>query len=262
MIRKIKSFFRINWIKTIVFNFKTFNFKTAARLPVFIYGQCDFVTHKGAIEISNVRSGILLFGRIRDSGIYGNKSVYPSIVKLYSTIKMCSIEGGTQMGGGIKLVVEKDATLTLGSDVSIGHNSLIYVSKKISFGNHVSVSWECQFYDTDFHYILAPNNMIAYNKKPVCIGNNVWIGNRVTIQKGSVPSSSIVGSNSLVSTDYSNSKGGVYVGVPAKIIKEGYRRIFGVKLEKEISRIFETNPSKFELDISRIDTLRHITKHY
>ena len=61
------------------------------------------------------------------------------------------------------------------------------------------------------------------------IGNNCWIGNRVTVNKGTqLPNFTIVAAGSLTNKDYT--KDGkthlTLAGCPAKIVAEGYERIF------------------------------------
>lgn len=84
-------------------------------------------------------------------------------------------------------------------------------------------------------------NVIKRNKKPVIIGDRVWIGNRVTIQCGSLPPDSVVGSGSLVNKDYSTGKNGLYAGIPAVFIKEGIRRIFDFQEEHKLDQFFLEN---------------------
>lgn len=258
MFYKIKEILRINWIKTLAFNCRTFNVSTAIYLPVLIYGKCYYKTHKGAIQISNLRRGMMIIGRIPNSYIYGELSVYPSVVRILGTVVLKGNEGRVQLGGGNKLVVGQKATLVFGEDVSLGQNSTICSAKYLEFGNHVSVSWDCQFYDTDFHYIIAPDNKIRSNTRDVYIGDHVWIGNRVSIQKGSVPSNSIVGANSVVMHDYRNEKSGIYVGSPARLLKSGYRRIFGKSYEKIINQYFSDHSDMDCFDASNLTALEHI----
>lgn len=260
MYNRLLEILRINWIQTLLFNFITFDVYTAIHLPVLIYGVCYFKTHKGAIQISKLRRGMMIIGRIPNSYIYGNLSVYPSVIRILGTIKLEGDTGRVQLGGGIKLVVGESASLIFGDDVSIGQNSLICCSKCIEFANRISVSWDCQFYDTDFHYMLSPHNTIMDNKKCVYIGDNVWIGNRCTIQKGSLPAFAIVGSNSVVTHDYCNEKSGIYVGTPAKLIKQGCSRIFGAKYEKIIDDYFKENKSYNTLDASGYPIFDQIIK--
>ena len=101
MFYRIKEVLRINWIKTLAFNFRTtFNVSTAIHLPVLIYGKYYYKTHKGAIQISNLRRGMMIIGRIPNSYIYGELLVYPSLVRILGTVVLKGNEGRVQLGGG------------------------------------------------------------------------------------------------------------------------------------------------------------------
>ena len=55
---RLKSILRLNFIKTIVFNFRMFDFKTAVKMPVFLYGNVDVTgCVRGMIEFSFPVSG-------------------------------------------------------------------------------------------------------------------------------------------------------------------------------------------------------------
>ena len=69
--------------------------------------------------------------------------------------------------------------------------------------------------------------------KPVSIGNFSWIGNRSTIGPGAkLPDYTIVASNSFVNKDFSSLIG----GIPAKLIREGWTRVWDTKREFEYQK--------------------------
>jgi acetyltransferase-like isoleucine patch superfamily enzyme len=142
------------------------------------------------------------------------------------------------INNGFAIAVEQGVSLLIGNDVEIGPLSKIYCENSISIGNTVSMSWEVQIFDTDFHY-MTDNGTIRRCNAPIEIGDNVWIGNRVTINKGSkVPSWAIVASNSLVNKDYSQYAGGILAGCPAKYIASSKKRIFSYSVEKRLNEYF------------------------
>ena len=71
------------------------------------------------------------------------------------------------------------------------------------------------------HGISVAKNMIDMPilKKPVKIGDNVWVGARVTILPGvTIGDNVVIAAGSVVTKDCSSS--GIYGVIPAKIIKK------------------------------------------
>ena len=111
---------------------------------------------------------------------------------------------------------------------------------RISIGERVEVTWDCQIYDTSFHYIIKEDGICGPLTIPIEIGNHVWIGNRTTVSKGAkIPSNSIVASNSLVSKDFSRFGEGILIaGIPAQVKQEGVERVYNGKQEAELDKQF------------------------
>ena len=62
--RKFKIARKVNWVKTLYFNFKMFSFSIARKLPVFFYGSIKFTSMKGEIKIkAPIKSGMIGFGQ-------------------------------------------------------------------------------------------------------------------------------------------------------------------------------------------------------
>ena len=67
--------------------------------------------------------------------------------------------------------------------------------------------------DSDAHYLFGDNHT-----KPVIIGDNVWIGTRVTILSGvKVGNGAVIAAGSLVKDNVPDNA--MVAGVPAKIIQ-------------------------------------------
>ena len=98
--------------------------------------------------------------------------------------------------------------------VEIGDNVLMGSNIYISDHNHGIYSGKNQ---TSPH--IPPVNRYVSNDKKVVIGNNVWIGEFVSILPGvTIDRGSIVGANSVVTKDIPPFS--IAVGTPAKVIKE------------------------------------------
>lgn len=127
---------------------------------------------------------------------------------------------------GRNVNVEKNAIfardVTLGDNSGIGVNAMISAGTRI--GDNVMMGPDCIIYNQmhRFDRTDIPMNQQGYHpRKPVTIGNDVWIGSRVTIMPGvTVGDGSVIGAGAVVTHDVPPYA--VVGGVPAKVIK--YRK--------------------------------------
>lgn len=238
----ILNIFKRNWYAILYFNFKMLPFKQAIKLPFDFYGSIKFKHLTGKVIINTpIRRGCFQFGLVESDIFYSS----PIIFSLKGNI----IFNGKPfcLGTGSLIEVNERATLELGGDVLICPRCKIIVRNHIKIASHVRVSWEGQIFDSNFHYTRNINTGAISNiNKEVIIGNNVWIANRVTINKGTIlPDYTIVASNSLCNKDYSKEgKNHITIaGSPAKIVAEGYERIFE-SLEPELAKQLSENENK------------------
>ncbi|MBE6637392.1 MAG: transferase [Ruminococcaceae bacterium] len=124
---------------------------------------------------------------------------------------------------GKKVNIEKGAYFS--SEVSLGDFSGLGVNAKIHgtcfIGNCVMMGEDCTIITRNhaFDRIDIPMmNQGFENERPVYIGNDVWIGDRVTILPGvHIGDGSVIGAGAVVTRDippYS-----VAVGVPAHVLR-------------------------------------------
>ena len=72
----------------------------------------------------------------------------------------------------------------------------------------------------DSHSIINEEGTRVNLAKDILIGNHVWIGHRVLINKGvKISDDSVVGTGSVVTNQF-NQKGVCIAGNPARVIKE------------------------------------------
>ena len=241
--KTIKELFRCNLLKTLFFNFKMLPFREAIKLPVLFYGRTDFRSLKGKIEIKGrIYTGKIQVGP-RDE--YVDTSVQNNIWTINGTIVF---HGPLVIFRGSYILVAKNAVFEIYSKqgemglTKIGSNTKIFCFEHIVLGYACRIAWECQIYDTSFHYIelLNRENEIKQLSKPVAIGDRVWLGNRSTISKGAIiPNDTIVASNSMVNKDFSQIEPySMLAGCPASVKTTGIRRVFDRKQEKELDEKF------------------------
>ncbi len=204
--------------KSFYFNLSVLPFRQAIRLPVFIRYNCKIKSAKGKIVFKNaIRRGIVKIG-FGNVGVF-DKKYSRSIVELKGAVVF---ESKATFGHGTKISVGPKATLTIGDNFTNTAEITIICFKDMSFGKNVLTSWNTLIMDTDFHatYHIQTNQTFSY-EEPVRIGNNVWIGTRAVVLKGScVPDGCIVGANALVNKKYEE-ENCLLAGNPTKICKRG-----------------------------------------
>lgn len=204
--------------KTLIFNLRCFDFKTAIKLPVFIYHKTKFYSLSGKVKITgNISRGMIKIG-------YPYVSIFsfntPTIIEISGEIEF---KGKASIGHGCSISVGKNGKLIIGDNFTVSSSSSIICHNKIEFGCNNLLSWQIIVMDTDFHNYKKDGVLQKWNDD-VKICDNVWIGMRCTILKGSfIPQSSIIASNAVLSGKKLNEYTGniLVAGNPAKVIQEG-----------------------------------------
>jgi acetyltransferase-like isoleucine patch superfamily enzyme len=137
-----------------------------------------------------------------------------------STIYVSGSRNSIYIASGVKL--RKSSIILRGENCKlfIGHNTTFGGIRIVNVGidNEIHIGSDCLFSDhielwaSDTHPIYDHENQIINQEKPVFIGNNVWVGSRVTILKGvTIHDGSILGMGSVILND-----------VPAATVSAGY----------------------------------------
>lgn len=155
----------------------------------------------------------------------------------------CSLEGGGQknvsignhtiiqahsiLGCWVKYGEQEfpNASITIGNECSIGEYNHITACNKITIGDglltgrYVIISDNSHGGLSEEEAQIAPANRELKSKGEVVIGNNVWIGEKVTVLAGvHIGNNVIVAANSVVTKDIPDNC--MAAGVPAKVVKE------------------------------------------
>ena len=203
--------------KTILINFKCLPISQAIKLPIIVSHKVLLKEIYGDIEINEkIKMGMIRIG-FGDIGIF-DKSLSRSIFKNSGKI---IFNGKCRIGHGSKLSVNRNAVITFGKDFSISAETSIVCNKKISIGNNVLISWDCLLMDTDFHNIYNIEDYIINKDKDIIIGNNVWIGCRNTLLKGTkINDDVVIAANSTICNDFLHEGKNIIIGGnPAKVLK-------------------------------------------
>lgn len=149
------------------------------------------------------------------------------------------VGGLTMIGGGALIAVGDGAVVKFGEGCFMNNRTKLFCENCIEFEDYVRFSWECQIFDSNFHY-TSHDGVIKPKLGEIHLGKRTWVGNRVTVQKNThLPPYSIVASNSVINKDYSaNEEGGMYAGTPAKLLSTKNKRIIGEDKELLIDLLF------------------------
>ena len=132
------------------------------------------------------------------------------------------IDNNFNIGQNIGILLCENAILSIGGadkeEVSgITSDTKIMCYKKITIGKDFLCSWNVFITDCDWHAIYK-NNLQVNSNAPVEIGNHVWIGSNVIINKSSVIGENvIIGAYSKIANTHIKS-GSTIAGCPPKII--------------------------------------------
>lgn len=200
--------------KTIYFNFRCFPFLTAVKLPVLIsYNTQILELHKGIIVFDQEPYRFMVkFGFGGSSGIIDRKSLIcleRGHVHFYGKTDFCA---------GISL--RNSGEIVFGNRFWANKNCTIWCSNSISFGDDVLLGWNIVFRDSDGHLIIS-NNVSQCIEGPISIGKHCWICSETHILKNSgIGNDCVLGYGSLLTRKYEKDNT-LFVGRPAKPIKEG-----------------------------------------
>lgn len=215
--QKLKFYYRINWTKTLYFNFKKFPFNTAKKLPVYFYGKVKFQSIRGNVIIEGtIKRGMIGFGQQYESS---SCSKGTAEIFIEGVIKF---KGYIQFGKDYFVYVASKGYLEMGHMSSLGSNGKIICYNSIVLGNFARIGFESQLMDSNFHQMIDTVTGEHFPiTNPINIGSYNYIGNRVSIMpKTKTPNYCSIASNSLCNDDFSKYGENVLIGgLPARMLK-------------------------------------------
>lgn len=109
-----------------------------------------------------------------------------------------------EIGYGAMLSVGEDAYLKSGYLMLRLGTSLV-CKRKMNIGNNVLIGRDACIYDSDYHTIYDDKFQQTNPDKSVSIGDNVWMGARVLVLKGSrIGNDSVIAAGTIVSGEVNN----------------------------------------------------------
>lgn len=212
----LKNIFLHNWWAILYFNLRMLPLKQAIHLPFDFYGSIRFINLNGKV---NLYADKLKIGMIK-IGSQGS-DMFPKSETVLNISGSLEIKDRLVIGMGSSIISCKDSIISFGRNTIVGANNLIYCEKMVSLGDNFLSSWNCQIMDSDTHEVIdldtGKSNIMCQN---VFVGDNVWFGNGVIVNKGTkFASNTIVASRSLCNKDYTQyGEYCVLAGSPAKVV--------------------------------------------
>ena len=238
----------INWfnpLMTLYVNFRSFPFRQAIRIPMFVYGWPKLFSLLGKMECKDIcKTGMIKFNQT-NIGAPSNPGSNTSINN-WGTIIFhgpCLIYTANQIN------THRYGILELGANTKIMHHVNITAHCQVFVGANTRITHRCQILDSNFHYMADfKKGVVRKYSRPIYIGKSCWICNTSSVTGGAkIPDCTIVASNSLVNKDFSDiPPESIIGGVPAKLVSTGYRRINNENLERKIGKYFAEHPEANE----------------
>ena len=117
----------------------------------------------------------------------------------------------------LEFVAWKDATLSIGSGTYINYGTNVSATQSVEIGRNCAIGQYSIIMDNDYHDTEDHQKLGA--SAPIVIEDDVWIGARVIVLRGSIIGrGSVIGANSLVKGEippYS-----LAAGSPARVVRK------------------------------------------
>lgn len=199
--------------KSIYVNLRLLPFKEAIYLPIMVSRKTKLRSLSGRVHLKKIKTGIIRIG-------FGGTDMLDyrydrSIIKITGDVYF---DGKTKIGIGAKIMVS--GVLKIGANFDITGDAMLICAKEIEIGKNTMIAWQTIIMDTDQHAIYNNEKKQINQDKKITIGDNVWIGARSLILKGSyLADGSIVGANTTITKSFKTQKS-IIAGNPARIVKE------------------------------------------
>ncbi len=206
---------------TLYLNLKLLPFRQARHLPFQCYVKPTILENRGRIEFPNGIKRFMVRVGVQRTPLLPQHSF------VWYNEGIVAFKGKCRLGHHLMIQVRDEGYLEFGDQTALNTGSRIVCQKKIVFKYKARTSWDCQFYDTDFHPVIdMVRNKPIKMKSPIEIGERVWIGHNVIVSKGvKLANESIVSSGSVVKKSFTTPNC-IIAGNPAEMVDEGFRPDF------------------------------------
>jgi acetyltransferase-like isoleucine patch superfamily enzyme len=157
--------------------------------------------------------------------IYGNTNVtIHRNCRIGSNAKIsCTDNGNLDIGSDTVIsdsvqLISRGGSILLGKEVFLGTGTILVATESIKIGNGSKIAEYCVIRDQDHSLDSPPIKSSGFVTSPIFIGENCWLGAKVTVLRGvTIGNCSVIGANSLVRGDIPPNS--LAVGCPARVVK-------------------------------------------
>jgi len=252
--------YKFNYYKTFIANFRLLPIKQAIRFPIVIYGKAELRLSNSSMVLKVApRFGLIRWGINED--LFVPSKCNSMLLMIHGRLV---INAPIRVSPGCVFRII-NGEVTFGKYNSIGGGSKLLCNNKISIGDYSRFGFGTILCDTNFHYINH-NGVITNCHGEIQIGKSIFVGNNSSIVKGAVlPDYAIVSSKSYVNKDFSEYQDGALIaGLPAKVLKSGFKRVSSPLLEQKIAKFFieHTNGDAYIVSGDDMDNPEDLSIYY
>lgn len=141
---------------------------------------------------------------------YRNNLSYKQMeLKPHATIQISGcgkIEiGSLLLNSNVFLCSSDKGVIEIGDNVSINRNGTVVIKEHLKIGDGTSIGPNVSIYDHDHYFDKDGFAKSKFTTRPICIGQNVWIGANVVILKGSsIGDNSVIGAGTVIKGEIPN----------------------------------------------------------
>ncbi len=210
---KLSNILHIGIINTLRINLKYFGVRGVVHPYIFAARKLKIQRLGGKLEIENPSIGCVKLG-------------FPSVAifdyrydrSFWNNTGRIVFNEKANMYAGFRIL--NSGTISCGEDFAISGHSTIVCADAITFGRNNLLSWDVLIIDTDVHHVLDIDENVVNSPKPIIFGNNIWIGCRSLILKGTqIRDNCVIAAASIISGKCTESD--AIIGDKLEIIKKG-----------------------------------------
>ena len=199
--------------KTVYFNFKALDFKTACRLPVLVSYRVKITElKKGCISFDGTPSRFMVkigFGAARE---------------LTSRPGNVCISGHVHFGGpmdlGEGIILACSGRMSIGAHLYANANCTFWCSREIVIGEDNRLGWNVLIRDSDGHPLMDSSGRAKPYTQPVHVGRHCWLCSDSSLLKGSsLPEGSVLAYRAVLTKPFSQANA-LYAGIPAALARQ------------------------------------------